>query len=261
MADQNGEWLTEFWNRSIKAVWSLDGTAQGPGPVLTPDPRASDGALCSHNHCGPWGYPYVVEEQGIEVVGKTVATHLHKAGGGLEPWRLVRIALPLRLRGSVVGVYPDGWTGAFSAYTRYSTQGNRAGRIRVVVSRAAWGGPNKTGHVTVAIGRIVIGDDKQPHLGKPADVKRFDIHSKEQISVGLKAPVSLPRRGDDHADLHSGATVLRPDGPAPTRREGELRLLATAEGDAQVAEANGEQKARQRSAALERMKRYHQRAR
>src|SRR5712691_2022999 len=66
MADQNGEWLTEFWNRSIKAVRSLDGTAQGPGPVLTPDPRAADGALCSHNHCGPWGFPYVVEEQGIE---------------------------------------------------------------------------------------------------------------------------------------------------------------------------------------------------
>jgi hypothetical protein len=188
MADQNGEWLTEFWNRSIKAVWSLDGTAQGPGPVLTPDPRASDGALCSHGRCGDWGYPYVVEEQGIEVVGKTMATHLHKAGGGLEPWRLVKIAAPLRLRGSVVGVYSDGWTGAFSAYTRYSTQGNRAGRIRVVVSRAAWGGPNKTGHVTVAIGRIVIGDDKQPHLGKPTDMKRFDIHSKEEIPVVLRAP-------------------------------------------------------------------------
>ena len=188
MADQNGEWLTEFWNRSIKAVWSLDGTAQGPGPFLTPDPRASDGALCSHNHCGPWGYPYVVEEQGIEIVGRTVATHLHKAGGGLEPWRLVKVAPPLRLRGSVVGVYSDGWTGAFSAYTRYSTLGGRAGRIRVVVSRVPWGGPNKTGHVTVAIGRIVIGDDKQPHLGKPTEVRRFNIHSKEQIPVVLKAP-------------------------------------------------------------------------
>ena len=36
MSDQNGEWLLEFWNRSLKAVWSLDGTAQGPGPFLTP---------------------------------------------------------------------------------------------------------------------------------------------------------------------------------------------------------------------------------
>ncbi len=183
MSDQNGEWLLEFWNRSIKAVWSLDGTAQGPGPFLTPDQGASDGAL-SHDP----GYPYVVEEEGIEIVGNTVATHLHRAGGGLEKWRLVKVAPPLRLRGSVVGVFSDGWTGAFSAYTRYSSQGNRAGRIRVIVSRAAWGGPNKTGHVTVAIGPMVIGDDKQPHLGKPTDVKRFDIHSKEEIPVVLNAP-------------------------------------------------------------------------
>ena len=45
MKDQNSEWLLEFWNRSIRAVWSLDGTAQGPGPVLTPDPNPTDGAL------------------------------------------------------------------------------------------------------------------------------------------------------------------------------------------------------------------------
>jgi hypothetical protein len=183
MTDQNGEWLLEFWNRSIKAVWSLDGTAQGPGPFLTPDQGAADGAL-SHDP----GYPYVVEEAGIEIVGKTVATHLHRAGGGLETWRLVKVTPPLRLRGSVVGVYSDGWTGPFSAYTRYSTEGNRAGRIRVTVSRAAWGGTNKTGHVTVAIGPMVVGDDKQPHLGKPTEVKRFDIHSKEEIPVVLNAP-------------------------------------------------------------------------
>jgi len=183
MKDQNGEWLLEFWNRSIKAVWSLDGTAQGPGPVLTPDPRAADGAL-SHDP----GYPYVVQEAGIEVVGKTVATHLHRAGGGLERWRLVEIDPPLRLRGAVTGVYSDGWTGSFSAYTRYSTEANRAGRMRIVVSRAAWGGPNKTGHVTVAIGPIVIGDDKQPHLVRPTQVERFDIHSKEEVPLVLRAP-------------------------------------------------------------------------
>jgi hypothetical protein len=183
MKDQNGEWLLEFWNRSIKAVWSLDGSAQGPGPVLTPDPRASDGAL-SHDP----GYPYVVQESGIEVVGETVATHLHRAGGALELWKLVQVAPPLRLRGAVTGVYSDGWAGSSSAYTRYSSEGNRAGRVRVTVSRKAWGGPNKTGHVTVAIGPIVIGDDKQPHLVTPTTVERFDIKSKREVSVVLDAP-------------------------------------------------------------------------
>jgi hypothetical protein len=183
MKDQDSEWLLEFWNRSIKAVWSLDGTAQGPGPTLTPDPRKSDGAL-SHDP----GYPYVVEEKGIEIAGRTVATHLHQAGGALEKWTLVRVDRPLRLRSSVVGIYSDGWTGAFNSYTRYSTEGNQTGRVRVVVSRKSWGGPNKTGRVTIRIGPITIGDDKQPHVVRAAQTVRLDIHSKQQKIVVLKAP-------------------------------------------------------------------------
>jgi hypothetical protein len=188
MTDQNGEWLLEFWNRSIKAVWSLDGTAQGPGPVLTPDPRATDGALCSGGRCGDWGYPYVVQETGIEIAGKTVAKHLHRAGGGLETWRLVKIDPPLRLRGAVTGVYPDGWMGSFSAYTRYSSEGNRPGRMRIVLLGPPQGAHETTAHVTIAIGPIRIGDDRQPHLGKPTEVKRFDIRSKDVVPLVFRAP-------------------------------------------------------------------------
>jgi hypothetical protein len=181
MKDQNGEWLLEFWNRSIQTVFSLDGTAQGPGPTRTPDPRGPGGVL-SHDP----GYAYVVEETGIEVVGKEIARHRHVAGGHLEPWRLIRVAPPLRLRSAVTGIYRDGWMGEFSSYTRYSTEGGRAGRLRVVVSRADWGGPNKTGHVTVTIGPIVIGEDNEAHVGTPTQVVRFDIHSKETKVVPLK---------------------------------------------------------------------------
>src|SRR6266516_3510396 len=188
MADQNGEWISEVWNRTIKAVWSLDGTAQGPGPFLTPDPRASDGVLCSRGRCGDWGYPYVIEEQGIEIVGKTVATHLHRAGGGLEKWRLVKIDPPLRLGGAETDVYPDGWMGSSSAYTRYATENDRAGRIRVVLSGPPQGAHETTGHATVAIGPIVIGDDNQPHLGKPTEIKHFDIRSKQQVPLEFRAP-------------------------------------------------------------------------
>jgi hypothetical protein len=183
MADQNGEWLLEFWNRSIKAVWSLDGTAKGPGPFLTPDPSEVNGAL-SHDP----GYPYVVEETGIDVAGKTVATHLHRAGGGLEKWRLVKIDPPLRLSGAATGIYPDGWMSSFSAYTRYSTEGNRSGRMRITLSGPPQGAQEVTTHVTVSIGPIVIGDDKQPHLGKPSEVRRFDLRSKRARVLTLRAP-------------------------------------------------------------------------
>jgi hypothetical protein len=183
MKDQNSEWLLEFWNRSVRAVWSLDGTAQGPGPVLTPDPSPADGTL-NHNP----GYPYVVEEKGIDVAGKVVASHVHKAGGHFEAWRLVRVSQPLRLRSSVTGVFTDGWMGASSAYTRYSSAGNLGGRIRVVISRRGWGGPDKPGHVTIAIGRIVIGNDNQPRIGKPTAVKQLTIHSKDEQVVTLPTP-------------------------------------------------------------------------
>ena len=45
IADPNGIWSMEFWNRNVRRVWSLDGTAPGPGPVLTPDLIATDGRL------------------------------------------------------------------------------------------------------------------------------------------------------------------------------------------------------------------------
>src|SRR5262249_5879443 len=58
----------------------------------------------------------------------------------------------------------------------------------VIVSRASWGGANKTGHVTVEIGPITIGSDKQPHVVRATEIKRFDIHSKEEVPLVLKAP-------------------------------------------------------------------------
>src|SRR4029453_4695850 len=104
--DQNGEWLLEFWNPHslIGRVWSLDGTAPGPGPTLTPDPGLPDGELSHDPH-----YPHVVEERGMNVVGDVVTTHEHVAGGALQKWRLVKIKPPLRLRDFVTGQDADGW--------------------------------------------------------------------------------------------------------------------------------------------------------
>jgi hypothetical protein len=183
MADPNGEWLLEFWNPHslIGRVWSLDGTAPGPGPTLTPDPALPDGALSHDPH-----YPYVVEEQGMNVVGRVVATHQHVAGGSLQNWRLVQITPPLRLQDFITGQYADGWSGASSAYTRFSS-GERPGRVRIVVARP-WGGKDVPGHVTVRLGPIVIGDDNQPHVGTPTVVKTFVLHANGVKRLVLPAP-------------------------------------------------------------------------
>ena len=40
-ADQNPEWMLEFWNRSIVTVGSLDGSVGGPGPAGSPNLAAN----------------------------------------------------------------------------------------------------------------------------------------------------------------------------------------------------------------------------
>ena len=65
ITDANGLWLLEFWNKSLQYVWSLDGTAKGPGPTLSPDLLASDGRITT----AP-GIQYVVVDPGIDLVGQ-----------------------------------------------------------------------------------------------------------------------------------------------------------------------------------------------
>src|SRR5207302_10582569 len=76
ITDANGIWLLEFWNRSLHYVWSLDGTAKGPGPTLSPDLLANDGRITTVA-----GIRYVVVEPNIDLVGKVVATARHFGGG------------------------------------------------------------------------------------------------------------------------------------------------------------------------------------
>ena len=72
--DPNGLWILEFWNRSINRVWSLDGSAPGPGPTLTPDLAGVDGRLFP----SPKDEIYAVTDPGVNVVGKVIATHNHR---------------------------------------------------------------------------------------------------------------------------------------------------------------------------------------
>jgi hypothetical protein len=180
MQDQNSEWLLEFWNRSLRAVWSLDGTAQGPGPFLTPDLAKTDGTLYPDGS----QYAYVIADRGIRVDGKALGHHNHKAGGSYIPWTLYQPARPLRLRWAFVGVQPDGWMSSDSSYTRYWSPGNRAGTLIVRLTRP--GGTPAT--ATVRIGAVIRGSDKQPHLGRIADVRHRRLTGKNELVFRFRAP-------------------------------------------------------------------------
>jgi hypothetical protein len=221
ITDPQGIWLMEFWNRSLDYVWSLDGTAPGPGThppgFVTPD-SGPDGRLTGRSipTGAPPGVNYIVADASIEVAGTFIVNPtirhvitedqfgfpVHKLVVQPAPWRLLRIDQPLRLRSTPVGVEPDGWitpppgapqtAPAFSAYNQFSTPGNRPGFIRVVVSRAAWNGRDKPGNVTITAGRLIRGRDKQPALGHVTTVLHWVVHSNK--TRVFYVPASPPTR-------------------------------------------------------------------
>ena len=200
LTDFNGLWQMEFWNRSIKHVWSTDGSAPGPGPTVTPDlldvitgeitPPASP-------------VEYVVADPGIDVVGELVQRHTHFAAGTETAWRLFRIVPPLRLQTSTRGVTQDGWAERQSDYTQLTTPGNEPGFAVVRVHRRAWGGKDVPSGVTIRVGKLRIGPDRQPALGEVTSRCAFTINRLEDRTFLLTTP-----RPPFHVDVRISRTFV-----------------------------------------------------
>ncbi len=187
ITDPQGIWLMEFWNPSLKRIWSLDGTAPGPGAILTPDLEGTTGRLYPE----PAEIRYVVADEGVNAFGRPVYRPevrrvVTKDEFGfptrrvvVQPsqWRVLTLPHPLRLVSAPVGIFSDGWTGDRSSYSQFSTPGGRAGYAVVRVSRGGWRGPDKPGAVTIRVGRLIRGPDKQPAMGEVTAVRRWVVHS------------------------------------------------------------------------------------
>jgi hypothetical protein len=181
VADANGLWLHEFWNRSIKQVWSLDGTAPGPGPVVTPNLTSRYGTL------GDPGYDFVLAERSIDLVGKVI----DEKGG----WRLYRIEHPLRLRSSQAGLYSDGWVGATheadivtASYNRFETPDNRPSTMVVTVSKKGWCGKNVPGKVRIQVGTLALGQQRNGVLARVTAERRWVVNSCQEKTFTIPAP-------------------------------------------------------------------------
>jgi hypothetical protein len=189
ITDPTGIWLTEFFNRSIRKVWSLDGSALKAGaPVLTPDLADPDGTLTPSP-----GTEYALALNGVEldapVVAKRGLERLHRIGGG-----------PLRLRAALTGVESDGWmtsprtsdeTVARAAYTRYDVEGDGPGFALVKLSRVEWcPSPSKRtpGRATVRIGPVAVGPDKQPAIGRVTAERTAIVRDCRVTGFLLPAP-------------------------------------------------------------------------
>ena len=218
IVDPNNLWLTEFWNRSLKYTWSLDGTAPGPGETVTPNIMTNQGQLQQQR--GEVKY-VLLDSDLLSVLGHTKAK--------IGPWRLVQIDYPVRLTQATTGFYVDGWMGHRALYAHFaSPKQGRPGVVKVVVSRTGWGGTDVPGHVTIRVGklRITPGDtgsnlaleagdcdpDVDGALPPAEDVPRAD------------AEAALRSRGDGHADVRPAAA--RSAEPRPARPGGDRQLQA-----------------------------------
>ena len=203
IADPNGIWSMEFWNRNVRHVWSLDGTAPGPGPVLTPDLISTDGRLADDP-----GYSYAVIDNGLSIAGTTVAQH------GLL--RLVRIAKPLRLRESLAGVFNDGWIGSKGPAGSVSADYNKfvapkkPGTVFVTLSRKGFCGPHAPGHVLIQVGTIALGQQRDGILGRVTQQRGWVIDSCAERTFPIETP---------GGPFHVKVTVTPPFQPATARSE------------------------------------------
>jgi hypothetical protein len=179
ITDPTGVHLTEFFNTSIEKVWSLDGTAPSPGPILTPDLGESDGTLTPSPETD-----YALALNGVELQAPLVAER------GSE--RLYRIdAKPLRLASAVTGIYSDGWMGGKASYTRYDVSRDGPGFAVVKLSRERWcPSPRhrRPGVATIRIGPVGIGPDKQPAIARVTESATLDVRDCKADAVLLSAP-------------------------------------------------------------------------
>jgi hypothetical protein len=178
---------TEFFNRSVKKMWSLDGTAQSVGaPILTPDLEAVDGTLTP-----PPDTQFALAVNGVSLQAPVVARRkdatLYRIDGG-----------PLQLQDALVGRQTDGWMVGSSddpvaraSYTRYDVSADEPGLAVVQLTRIGWcprPGLRGVGSATVRIGPVGIGPDNQPRIEHVTETKTFNVPDCKAYGATLSPP-------------------------------------------------------------------------
>jgi hypothetical protein len=107
-------WENQFFNRSVRTVYTLAGPFDGlPRTDLAP---TASGVL--HDAAGhPVRHRYILSNYQVVPEGRPVA---EDRGTGMT---LYETSGPLRIKGTLVGVYPDRWSGGAALWTQYGCDG------------------------------------------------------------------------------------------------------------------------------------------
>ena len=184
--DALGVSLMEFWNRDVKNIWSLDGSAPGPGPTLTPDLANRDGELTNGG-----GIDLVLTPDVVSLTGPVVAS---------RPGETLRRVVDGKwaLHQASYGVAHDGWiTGSSDdpvARGRFAYFGpeTKRGVLHVGVGRAGFcpsAAPNA--HVVIRVGPLRLNEQRAPYVRHASYTRRVVVpncHQRE-LTFSVVPPV------------------------------------------------------------------------
>jgi hypothetical protein len=172
--------LTEFWNRSIEHIWTLDGSAPGPGPTLTPDLARPDGTL----RFDP-GTDFVLTDNGVKMIGQTI-----QQNGSLT---LIRVPHPWRLQESYYGRSADGWIADRNDASYAYFGPARRGVLTVDVSRLGFCANAPPTPITVRIGPVALNSQRAPVVLRPTTVRHGLLRACHHIPIRVRttAPVAV----------------------------------------------------------------------
>jgi hypothetical protein len=184
LGGSNAFWSTEFWNQSITDVWSVDASAPGPGPEVTPNFGDLTGAVEPQLPIN-----WIVATPGVDPAGK-----LRTTVGGL---RLFEVKRPVRIADAQGGLSPDAaWMSTAAWYYRFTSAGKEPGYATVSLSRAAACGGYPPSHITITLSRLRLNGDAQPVAGRVLAVRRVTIHSNPCDTKQIRIPAVAPYRID-----------------------------------------------------------------
>lgn len=184
--------LLEFWNRSVKNIWSLDGSAPGPGGTVTPDLLDRRGKLSSDPDL-----PYVVATNGVSLVGPVVDSRPNLTLRRLDrhPWHL---------RQAIYGVSDDGWIAGTSESPHvaagtyaYFAPTSAPGTLTVTLGRRGFcAATAPPANVVVRVGAVALNQQRAPIVVHATHVKRLVVQNcKERtLRLAVTPPVAVTVR-------------------------------------------------------------------
>ena len=194
-----GVWQNEFWNRSIRRVYSLGSTMSGGLPATVVSIGAADRAtgILRDRKGHELLDPYVLTSSGVTLVGRRVAADPAKK------LVLYRVSVPVRVTTRIEGLHTDRanpWSGNRVVWTRSEC---RPGTLTVIVSSDALLFRGTT--QTLAIGGTTPA--RTLHLQPTTSHRQLTLPLTPRNGVcRVTFAISPTRRPVDYARMHSTDT-------------------------------------------------------